>query len=165
MQSREHNQDNQAVFQESFQGPLRELAIVLGALVKSKARQEAAEAQAAHEHAALMFSRALPSLNSYLHESSVESVQATTLLVCSACVPRYIHDSQGALTIQCLCYLQLGRYGQAWKLCGHNARALEALPIIYTTGQNQATLDRLRAICFVLDTFVPPPLDRSAAPN
>lgn len=134
---------------------------MLGALVKSKANREAAEAQAAHDTAALMFSRALPSLNSHLHETSVESVQATTLLVCSALVPIYIHDFQGALTIQCLCYLQLGRYGQAWKLCGHSARALEALPITYTNGQNPATLNRLRAICFVLDTYVQPSLDRS----
>jgi hypothetical protein len=90
MQSGEDNHDKQAVFQESFQGPLRELAIVLGALVKSKAHRGAAEAQAAHDNAALMFSRALPSLNSYFHESSVESVQATTLLVCLACVPIYM---------------------------------------------------------------------------
>lgn len=153
------------MFQESFQGPLRELVIVLGALVISKANREAAEAQAAHDTAALMFSRALPSLNSHLHETSVESVQATTILVCSALIPIYIHDFQGALTIQCLCYLQLGRYGQAWKLCGHSARALEALPITYTNGQNPTTLNRLRAICFVLDTCVQPSLDQSAAPN
>ena len=83
MQSGERNHDNQALFQESFQGPLREFTVVLGALVNSKAHRGAAEAQAAHDNAALLFSRALPSLNPYLHESSVESVQATTLLVCT----------------------------------------------------------------------------------